>query len=94
MKGIAYYCFKHDQGCLVVGPDIPKNLNKACSNLTDCQWEDIGSFYIENRALKLSVPNKEWFDEQEGGWKIEYFKNNLYDKYMSLIDYHEVIDED
>ena len=94
MKGLAFYCFRYDQGCLVIGDNIPTKLNKACSNLPDCQWEDIGSFKIVKRNLILSIPSETWFDEQNGSWKIEHFKDNLYDKNMSLIDYHEVIDDE
>lgn len=94
MKGIAFYCFKYDQGCLVIGNDIPNKLNKACSNLTNCQWEDIGTFKIVKRKLIMSIPSEKWFDDQNGGWKIEYFKDNLYDKHMNLIDYHEVINDE
>jgi hypothetical protein len=94
MKGLAYYCFKESKGCLVIGENIPKKLNKACTNCNQCQWEDIGSFKIVNRNLILSVPNQIWFDEMNSGWSIHNFKNNLYDQYMDMIDYHEVINDE
>ena len=94
MKGIAYYCFAHDQGCLIISSDIPKKINKACSNCKNCSWEDIGSFKIEKRNLHLQVPGTKWFDELAGGWLIKNFKNNLYNKNMDLLDYHELIDEE
>jgi hypothetical protein len=93
MKGLAYYCFKHDQGCLVVGDKIPQKLNKACRDCKNCQWEDIGSFNIVMRHLILSIPSEKFFDEQAGGWLIKYFKHTLYNKNMELIHYHDVIDD-
>ena len=94
MKGIVYYCFRNDHGCLVIGEDIPRKLNKACSNCKNCQWEDIGSFKIVKRNLILSIPDEKWFDEQNGVWRIYNFKDNLYNKNMNIIDYHEVIDDE
>lgn len=94
MKGIAYYCFTHDQGCLIISRDIPKKINKACSNCKNCSWEDVGSFYIEKRKLHLHVPNSTWFDEMDGCWKVTDFKKNIFTKSMDWLDYHELIDEE
>ena len=93
MKGIVYYCFKYDQGCLIIGNDIPKKINKACSNYEKCNWEDIGSFIISKRKLKIDLSDDSLFDKSKFGWKREYFKKNIYNSFMDHIDYHEIIDD-
>lgn len=81
-SGVAYYCYTHDQGCLVLGNEIPKKLNYACHSegkVHNCSWEDVGSFKKEKTGkIIVSVIEKE-------DWKEEWWEKNIYDASMNQI---------
>ena len=89
ISGVAYYCYKHDQGCLVEGFKTPNILTCVCypcssSKLivSNCDWEDIGSFRKDKNGeymISYSV------DKRDLEWKDEWWKDNVYDSGMKLI---------
>ena len=88
-SGIAYYCYKHHQGCLVQGYKTPNNLTHVCYPgsskkllFSNCAWEDIGTFKKDNNGeynVYFTV------DKRELEWKDEWWKNNVYDYSIKLI---------
>lgn len=76
------YCFDNNQGCLVLGTNIPKNISKlSCDSKSkrSCNWEDVGTFTLDEYGLvKLSNP----FPCQQNNSK---FIKTLYDEKLNQI---------
>jgi hypothetical protein len=88
-SGTIFYCFAHDQGCLILGDSVPNHLPQVCygsenSCANDCEWEDIGSFSIHlNGIFSLSCPNY----EKSRGWKNSFYLQNLYTSDMQPVTF-------
>ena len=89
-SGIAYYCYKHDQGCLVQGYRTPNKLACVCYPcstknklfFSNCDWEDVGTFKKDKNGeynVCLTV------NKRDLEWKDEWWKDNVYDYSMKLI---------
>jgi hypothetical protein len=83
-KGTMYYCFTHNQGCLIIGNKVPRDINDACIGCSNCQWEDIGSFTV-SMNLEIHGPTQEVFKNSKEEMQNDYFKNKIYDENMRRI---------
>jgi hypothetical protein len=86
-KGVMYHCFTHNQYCLVIGDKVPKHINSVCTNCSNCQWEDIGSFTM-SLALVLHGQSQYLFQSLPLENQNEYFKNKIYDENMRRIEFN------
>ena len=86
-EGIILYCVKHGQGALVTENDYT-NINfdslssTMCSQHSLCRdyWEPHGNFQIVDGQLVLDGKPQTYYDDICDGWKLEYFKNSIYDQ--------------
>lgn len=91
--GIMLYCYKHDQGVMVMSDKVPHNINVGCFPVTNgkhpsqcCDWEDVGTFKIKNNGtVSLVGPEKQWYDDNNACWCEDDFLDNLYDKNMNTL---------
>lgn len=88
--GLMMYCYKHDQGCLILGNRVPKNIWKCCcntQNLHSCDWEDVGTFKVHNESIINLCPSFDnWDRDNSGNWKSSYFLQNIYNSNMEQIE--------
>ena len=84
-SGVAYYCYTHDQGCLVKGNEIPKKLNYACDSegkVHNCDWEDVGSFKKDTTGeIIVSLVA----EIEKENWNEKWWGENVYDVTMKEI---------
>jgi hypothetical protein len=80
--GLAYFCFAHDQGCLIKNiqneSDTPGTINHVCAGAHNCDWECIGKFRLFEDIPRINkyyyfenVMETEFWDEKE--WKNVVF---------------------
>ena len=89
--GIMLYCYKHDQGVMVMSDKVPHNINVGCFPVTNgkhpsqcCDWEDVGTFKIKNNGtVSLVGQEKQWYDDNNACWCEDDFLDNLYDNVIS-----------
>ena len=81
--GIMLYCYKRDEGVLIIGNKIPSNINiKTPGN----EWEDVGTFKIDCHGIVTLYPSDpEWMADLCGGWKNYHFLKNIYNQKMELV---------
>lgn len=46
-----------------------------------CYWEIHGYATLHNNKLRYNCLSKNKYDDYADGWKIEFFKNNIYDQF-------------
>ena len=77
--GIMLYCYKKDEGILVLGNKIPLNIYQKLGNYYE--WEDVGTFKIDNYGIiTLHPQDPGWMKDLAGGWENRYFLDNVYDE--------------
>lgn len=77
--GIMLYCYKKDEGILVLGNKIPLNIYKKLGNYYE--WEDIGTFKIDKYGIvSLHPQDPEWMKDLSGMWSNSDFLVNIYDE--------------
>ena len=82
--GIMLYCYKKDEGILIMGKKIPSNIYEKLGDYYE--WEDIGTFKIDkNEIVTLYPEDSNWMKDLAGGWKNRYFLDNIYDQNMNHI---------
>jgi hypothetical protein len=104
MNGLTVYCETHDQGAIIIDKNNDyklvfiydhigdPNLNKICGGnklLRKCCWIKHGECNVVNDIISFTSLNKSNYERLNGGWIIDYFKKNVYDSDMNLLDYSE-----
>ena len=80
-SGLMLYCFRKDEGILIIGNKIPSNIYEKLGN--DNEWEDVGTFKIDKYGIiTLHPQDPEWMNDLSGGWQNSYFLGNIYDEDM------------
>ena len=78
--GIMLYCFRYNEGCLILGNKIPNNINKRN------EWEDVGTFKIDSYGVvTLSPSDPDWMNYISGDWKNSDFLHSIYDENMNSV---------
>ena len=66
--------------------------NKICCSDGSCCWEQHGKATLKNNLLKFTSLTSRRYDDHCDGWKIDYFKKNIYDQFGNdLSDYNFVV---
>jgi hypothetical protein len=66
--------------------------NKICCSDGSCCWEQHGKATLKNNLLKFTSLTNRRYDDHCDGWKIDYFKKNIYDQFGNDIsDYNFVV---
>ena len=82
-NGIMLYCFKSNEGCLIIGNKIPLGIYK---NDTSYEWEDIGTFKIDKYGIVSLFPSdSEWMLDVSDKWPESEFLVNIYDESLNLV---------
>ena len=78
-SGLMLYCFRKDEGILIIGNKIPLNIYQKLGNYYE--WEDVGTFKIDKYGIvSLHPQDSEWMKDLSGGWKNSDFLVNIYDE--------------
>ena len=85
MNGIMYYCFNNHSGCLIIGSKIPKDIDSACANDKDCQWEDVGTFTIKENKLLLYGPTNSYYQNLNSNWSNARYRSKIFNQNMEKI---------
>lgn len=66
--------------------------NKICCSDGSCCWEQHGKATLKSNLLKFTSLTSRRYDDHCDGWKIDYFKKNIYDQFGNdLSDYNFVV---
>jgi len=80
-SGIMLYCYRKDEGILIIGKKIPSNIYQELGSYYE--WEDVGTFKIDQYGIiTLHPQDSEWMKHLSGDWKNSYFLSNIYDEDM------------
>ena len=84
-----WYCNRHDEGAIVFSTFenrpylMPEWLNICydCTSNRDkyCDYQYKGILEYKNKKLKIIEPVQTSFEREAGGWKFEYYVNNVFD---------------
>ena len=78
-SGLMLYCFRKDEGILIIGNKIPLNIYQKLGNYYE--WEDVGTFKIDKYGIvSLHPQDSEWMKDLSGGWRNSDFLVNIYDE--------------
>ena len=66
--------------------------DKICCNNGTCCWEHHGKAKLDSNVLNFTSITDRCYDDFCDGWKIDYFKKNIYDQFGNdLSDYNFVV---
>lgn len=78
-SGLMLYCFRKDEGILIIGNKIPSNIYQKLGNYYE--WEDVGTFKIDKYGIiTLHPQDPGWMNDLSGGWRNSDFLVNIYDE--------------
>lgn len=88
-----FYCVEHDQGFLVAGDWVepPENVN-FCANdpARPCLFERHGLLRQAAGGVEVTGFDRD-YDRYGGGWKYEYFTQEVYNEQGQVIDCPEFV---